>query len=117
MLSILIAVPQVFIRRDQIAQQLFEFLALRKTPPLLAAEDQLVSDAHSKLPTCAGYQREFTDRVSEGEQQLLRHPGRTQDEAALVAVADGDSRARHMMSVSLQATSVWLDAAAKQELE
>ena len=75
-----------------VPQPLFEDFRLRKTAVGPAVPDGVAVALHHKDAASAGNKSHFADFLTEGLQELLRHPGGAQHPAALRAVFDGDPR-------------------------
>ena len=71
--------------------ELLEFLGIGIAAFLFARPDQFAVDAHFEDAALAGYEGHAAEFVDEGGEQFLRHPGATQEEAALAAIFDFDA--------------------------
>src|SRR5207245_3201862 len=89
-----VAVPEALARSHRVADELLELLDVRKASALPARPERLVIDAHLEDATRARDERHLSELRLERRQQLLRHPGRPQQPAALRAVLDLDARTR-----------------------
>jgi hypothetical protein len=89
-----ITVAEILIRRDAVSNLLLQLLRLRETPFLLTGKDRLPIESNFKNPAPARDQRHLSDAVLKSSQQLLSHPRRSQEPAALSAVFNFQTR-RH----------------------
>ena len=93
--------PKSFFWRDAVPDQLSSFFDLWEATFIRAGPDHIMVNANLEYAASARYQCEFATLGREGSQELLRHPGRAQQPAALGAVFDFDPRdpGRHYMAV------------------
>jgi len=83
------------VRRDNIANALFQFGDFRKAALVLARPDELIAGTDVESAACAGDQGYAAKLILEGGEQFLRHPGGAQQPPALPAIFDLDPRAAH----------------------
>src|SRR5882724_790795 len=89
-----VGVTEALAGRDGVADQLLELLDVGEAAAVVAGPEHGGADAHLEDAAGAGDERDLADLRLERRQQLLRHPGRPQQPAALRAVLDLDARAR-----------------------
>lgn len=94
-----IGMAEAAVRRNAVANELLQFLHLRKSAFAGARPDRRAVDADFEYAAGAGLQRDFADFRLERREQFLRHPRRAQQPAALRAVFDLDARRFHEVSL------------------
>src|SRR5512147_3097196 len=80
------------IRRDAIADALLELLRLRKAAFNRARPYDFLAQANLVDPFSTRPQRDLRQLLLEGDEQLLRHPGRAQQPATARAIGDRHPR-------------------------
>jgi hypothetical protein len=86
----LVRVTQVLIGRNYVPDPLFEFGDFGKTSFRFPGPDQCIVGDHLEYTTGTRTKRQLGDFLIEGHQQLLGHPGRAGQPAALRAKMDYD---------------------------
>src|SRR3989442_8985018 len=94
MTSSAVGVTEALAGGDGIADQLLELLDVGEAATIVAGPEHGGADAHLEDAAGAGHERDLGDLRLERRQQLLGHPGRPQQPAALRAVLDLDARTR-----------------------
>src|SRR5262245_44730013 len=114
LLSGTITMAEILIRRDSISDQPLQLLRLGETSLLLTGKDRFPIKPHFKNPARARDQCNLADAVLKSSQQLLGHPRRAQEPAALSAVFDFQAR-RHDPLFSSLIPSLYLKFANFEE--
>src|SRR3989449_9483147 len=94
MTSSAVGVTKALAGGEGVADQLLELLDVGEAAAIVAGPEHGGADAHLEDAAGAGHERDLADLRLERRQQLLRHPRRPQQPAALRAVLDLDTRTR-----------------------
>src|SRR5262249_48302039 len=87
--------PHALSRGDRVAHELLQLLDVGEPSALTSRPQHLIAGANLEDAALAGDQGDLADLGLEGGEELLGHPGRPEQPAALRAVLDLDSRAAH----------------------